>query len=523
MKVFLMHKDRDFELDGAPPWNEAALMQDLEFDTLLDTMAQGDAFLREVAKKAVLSGLADPAAILYRQDVLRDCLSNRWIIRAIYRIAVEAIEGERKEYFGILSRYPDAILRRSVTVVQMLVRALKQIRDIAGEHTPSFASEGFRRLFASLDTEMDDAYFATVQEHLRELRFRRGVLVSARLGGSNVGIDYVLRKPHGPPETWLTRLLGQGQPGYTYHLHPRDENGARALSELKQRGINSVADALARSAEHILNFLKIPKVELGFYLGCLNLEEQLARIGEPICFPVPLALDQRVHAFRGLYDACLALSTQRRVVGNDLHARRTNLVIVTGANQGGKSTFLRSVGLAQVMMRCGMFVPAESFRANVSDGIITHHKREEDRTMRSGKLDEELARMSAIVDRMTPNALMLFNESFAATNEREGSEIARQIVLALAERGITIFFVTHLYQFAHALHEAALPGALFLRAERRSGGERSFKMVEGAPQRTSHGEDLYRRIFDVPAMAEPSKARLKDRSLRPVAAASSSS
>ena len=82
------------------------------------------------------------------------------------------------------------------------------------------------------------------------------------------------------------------------------------------------------------------------------------------------------------------------------------------------------------MMQCGMFVAAESFRANVSDGVFTHYKREEDANMKSGKLDEELGRMSAIIDNVTPNSIVLFNESFASTNEREGSEIARQIVRA---------------------------------------------------------------------------------------------
>jgi uncharacterized membrane protein len=56
--------------------------------------------------------------------------------------------------------------------------------------------------------------------------------------------------------------------------------------------------------------------------------------------------------------------------------------------------------------------------------------------------------MSQIVDTITPNCLLLLNESFAATNEREGSEIARQIITALLEKGIKVFFVTHLYELA---------------------------------------------------------------------------
>ena len=73
--------------------------------------------------------------------------------------------------------------------------------------------------------------------------------------------------------------------------------------------------------------------------------------------------------------------------------------------------------------------------------------------MKSGKLDEELSRMSGIVNHITPNSMVLFNESFAATNEREGSEIARQIISALLEKHVKVFFVTHLYEFAHGFYD----------------------------------------------------------------------
>ena len=71
--------------------------------------------------------------------------------------------------------------------------------------------------------------------------------------------------------------------------------------------------------------------------------------------------------------------------------------------------------------------------------------------MESGKWDEELSRMSDIVDRIKPNSVLLLNESFASTNEREGSEIARQIVRALLNKRVKVFFVTHLYHFAHGV------------------------------------------------------------------------
>jgi DNA mismatch repair ATPase MutS len=236
-------------------------------------------------------------------------------------------------------------------------------------------------------------------------------------------------------------------------------------------------------------------MELGFYIGSLNLLDQLTILGESISFPKPVPDGQYLHSFKGLFDVSLALIMKKKIVDNDLMADNKNLVIITGANQGGKSTFLRSIGLAQLMMQCGMFVAADMFTANICDSLITHFKREEDITMTSGKLDEELARMDIIVNNLTPNTMLLFNESFAATNEREGSEIARQIVSALLEKKLKVFFVTHQYEFAHGFYAINMENFLFLLAGRQTDTTRSFKLSEGEPLQTSYGEDLYNNIF----------------------------
>jgi DNA mismatch repair ATPase MutS len=329
------------------------------------------------------------------------------------------------------------------------------------------------------------------------LKFRDGALISAELGKGNKGTHYILRKSQDRKQNWIERIFTKKTPDYTLTIHPRDENGARALSELRDKGINLVANALAQSSDHILSFFYMLRTELAFYIGCLNLHGQLAQMGEPMSFPLPVAPAERCHSFQELYDVCLALTMKEKIVGNDVSVDSKHLVIITGANQGGKSTFLRSIGLSQLMMQCGMFVPAESFSSNVCDSLFTHYKREEDTTMKSGKLDEELSRMSDIVDHMTPNSLLLFNESFAATNEREGSEIARQIVSALLEKRIKVFFVTHLYEFAHGFLNKKMGNTLFLRAERQADGGRTFKLVEGEPLQTSYGEDLYRAIWPI--------------------------
>jgi DNA mismatch repair ATPase MutS len=377
----------------------------------------------------------------------------------------------------------------------MYVDMLIKLRKIAEENIDNFESDGFKSLFSMLQRELNDEYIEAVKTHLKELKFENGVLISAELGKGNKGINYILRKPNEIKQSLLGKLFSKKATAFTFYIADRDESGMKALSELKDRGINLAANALAQSADHINGFFKMLRTELAFYVGCINLYEQLAKIGETICFPVPLSFEKRKHSFSGLYDISLSLSMKKKVVSNDLNADEKDLFVITGANQGGKTTFLRSIGLAQLMMQSGMFVAAERFSANISIGLFTHFKREEDEEMNSGKLDEELSRMSDIVDNIKQNSMILFNESFAATNEREGSEISRQIISSLLEVRVKIFFVTHLYELSRSLYDKKLDNAVFLRAERKPNGERSFKLVEGEPLKTSYGEDLYKKIF----------------------------
>jgi DNA mismatch repair ATPase MutS len=114
--------------------------------------------------------------------------------------------------------------------------------------------------------------------------------------------------------------------------------------------------------------------------------------------------------------------------------------------------------------------------------------------MTSGKLDEELARMSVIADEIKPHCVVLFNESFSATNEREGSEIARQVLQALIDSDIRPLVVTHLFDLAEHFYENASDTTLFLQAGRETEAGRTFKVLPGKPLPTSFAEDVFERI-----------------------------
>ncbi len=411
MKAYLLHRDRDFDVKRAPPSNEDDLLRDLELDTLLRAMAVKDELVLNVAKAALMGAASnDVDTIEYRQAVLKDCLSNPELVRQLYALTEEAFQ-HIKKIWARFREYPSTSLEDSIERMRIFTTVLKKIRNIADRHAAAFRSEGFSNLFMMLAHELDDEYFTLIDRQLKRLNFRKGVLVSVGLGRGLRGENYTLRRPLEVPGNWLARAVRsivewvathgffwRRPDAYTLTLAPRDEAGARAISELRDRGVALAADALAKSVEHIESFFRLLQTELAFYIGCLNLHRRLLDLSAPFTFPTASDANTRRFASSDLYDVCLALELNKRPVGNEVEADGKSLIVVTGANQGGKTTFLRSLGLAQLMTQCGMFAPAASLRLNVVDGLFTHFKREEDVTMKSGKFDEELSRMSSIVE-----------------------------------------------------------------------------------------------------------------------------
>lgn len=515
MKALLMFDDRDFAADPAlldaidHPYRrgnqgpapaervgEQDMINDLELELLWNAMARGDPLVYASTRTAFLAGLDAVEQIRYRQSVLTDCLAQPDVVREMYQLSVQAVSEERKIWRGMFGNRADTLLHHSVSVLEMFVPILKRLRAITTEYADRFTSKGLTRLFDTLRRELDDDYFGEISQHLRQLRFPHGVLMSARLGEYGQGVDYVLRTPR--PENqgrFRFRRVALAKPTYSHTVPPRDEAGGQALGRLRDRGLNLVANALGQSTDHVLAFFTALRGELGFYVGCLNLHEQLTAKGESTCLPEPHPTGTLVRSAHALYDPCLSLRLPGRVQANDLHADDQPMIIITGANQGGKSTFLRSLAVAQLMMQTGMFTAARSFAASIVTGVFTHYKREEDVTMTSGKFDEELARMSDISGAITRGALLICNESFAATNEVEGSEIAYEFTRAMNQIDVTVVYVTHLYDLASRYQKQHADTTLFLRAQRDEDGQRPFHLTPAAPLPTSYGEDLYWRTF----------------------------
>ncbi|WP_250007476.1 hypothetical protein [Actinoplanes sp. M2I2] len=476
------------------PAGAERVAEDLGLSVVIEAMADGDAVLAEAARTVLLSVPPHPAQVAHRQGVLADCLREPQLGRELYELAGRALDAESRAARAVFFDTPETLLNRSIVTLTSFVPLLRELRAVAERYRQRVTSAGLRQFFATVEGRLDEAYLNSVTELLGHLKLGGNLVVSARLGTGNQSAAFVIQRPQRQARGLFRRSPGAKQPSATYKVAYGDEAGHRALSSLRDQALAGLADAAVRSAQHVSSFFSALRFESAFYVGCLHLHRALTDRGAPVVLPVVHDPGSRHFTARGLYDPGLQLRLDQPAVANDVDAGGTSLIMVTGANRGGKSTFLRSVGLAELMAAAGMFVAATAFTTSARSGVHTHFTQDEDATLTSGKLDEELRRMSRLADVMGPHSLLLCNESFQSTNEREGSDIARHIVDALTAAGATVVFVTHLHELAqHCYDERDRYPALFLRAEPEAGGHRSYRLHEAPPEATSHGADLWHR------------------------------
>lgn len=472
----------------------------------LKTVEKEDFYIYDTIKRLMLIPVLNEETLLYRQRVVETALAHRELIKNLYKIGERA--GKLLEQGGIRAKEQRARsgagsgeLLGTYELLCGFVGLLKELKVLLETEELSVGN-GFYDLKIRLQENYPEDFAAELDSVLADMEFFTKSGKSSFLVGVGAGMKfdhialYDIRSASSQEGTKKTegaggilrRIFQTGTVAMT------EEEVLREAKQFETEAFRAVIAWLIPFFKEIAEFFEAFRVHMAFLLGCVQLSERMESIGLSFTFPTICKNKAGGIHFFGLYELGMAILMRMQPVCNALSANGCRLLVITGANQGGKSTYLRSLGIAQIMMQCGMFVPAAQFESCLYRNIFTHFTRREDQSMNSGRLDEELHRMDAIVRQVTRDSLVLLNESFATTTEKEGSIIAMELVSALYENGVSIGMVTHLLAFARELYAKREEPMVFLSAERKKDGTRTYRMVEQAPENTSFGLDLYEEL-----------------------------
>ncbi|MGC2192611.1 MAG: DNA mismatch repair protein MutS [Candidatus Dormiibacterota bacterium] len=449
--LFRAHENGE-DLEGA---REPGYFSDLNLDQIIDAITAG----REeyVLKPIFYQRIRDVDTLHYRQEVLRD-LEGAGVAEQVSTFARSMREmREHLTQAGKLRYQPQqqSWFLEAVSIYCDAVRSFSQ-----GLGQAKVTSRGLLAFQEYLTTYLDSSDFAAllaetshVKQGLSEVRYLlhiRGNKV--RVGKLDLEADYSVEV-----ENTFERFKQKAAKDYrsTFsewpEMNPVEATILDLVARLFSDTFAELSDFCARHGSYLDQAIKRFDREVQFYLAYLAYIDQFKSAGLRFCYPEISSQSREVFA-NATFDLALAgklVPEGSPVVCNDFELKGAERIfVVSGPNQGGKTTFARTFGQLHHLACVGYPVPGSGARLFLFDHLFTHFERDEDPDDLKGKLEDDLVRLRAVFNAATADSLVIMNEVFTSTTLTDARFLGRKVIEKVIEFDLLCVYVTFVEELA---------------------------------------------------------------------------
>lgn len=486
-----------------------------------------------VVMKLIGEMCTDPDVINYRLDALEDVLAMPRLSPTIHKIVRIIFDNERVNVSNLPSPDTFAALSAHISALDTFADCMEMLHSYYEEEGKNVKSEAMKSLFGYFEEIYASQDYADMKTDLADLKDA----FSKRIRCVTVAINFneEMRPVSAGVVGWSNTAATEKPSVFERILYRNAKYADVNVKNLHTRYLddnnrepNDVDKALFTELEKItseymgrlnramndykcisFNELRGVDEQLNFYDNAAKQVELAKAKGLKMCRPVLLPEEDRAADIKGLFDLCFfrkaaAADSNKTgdslVVVNDIEMNdNARFYLLSGANNGGKTTFTRAVGTCHILVQLGLYAPAAECRMSPVDFIYTHFPKEEEVGINSSRFTTEIKELKTISDTITDRCLLLMNESIQSTTPAECMEIAAEIVRIFTIIGARGLFATHLTGLAKMTDEfnsdpdnRSKTDSLVVCVD-ESTGERIYRIKRGLPGESSYASVIFQK------------------------------
>ncbi len=501
----------------------AAAVQALELDYIAMLICP---YNTEYALEILTELITDEAAIRWRQDILEDFVNVPQLERNLHKslktiydnaCTVYAKSGSTQSFFEI---------QENISSMESFISCMNECREFAAQYGGKLRSEGIRRILAEIEERCSSDSFRSLIKEVDELKtaLEKGVKsVTFAVNFDDVmrPAEIMLLSVEDEPvrrKTRFERLLSRektAEPISDIYVRKTKDGQIQALNERLFQELDGLCGgymkrvniAIKRCYEECTEFLVKLSQQIDFYVGARTLAERAQQMGLPTCRPKILPRERRTFHCKAMHDPVLTnkllseLVRERNripVYTNDCTMDdEARLLILTGSNNGGKTTYIRAAGVNQILAQAGLFVYAEQAEISPCDCVFFHYPQEEKAGINTSRFTEECKYFRRTIGEATEYSLVLMNESLSGTNPYDSLLIGEELLRIFSDMGCRLIFATHILELAELPEKLNSPDSgsklISLTAECDENGVPTYHIAAGKPDRSRNAQYIFEK------------------------------